>query len=133
MGVCGPVVPVEEAVARPQPDDARATAQRLIDRLAQQLNGNDGREADQALRGLRACRDDRLTPLLTRLASGQRNNVAVGALLGLAELSDPPRLDVSRLSDLDPRLRLPVARVAFLSGYLDAPRLGQIASWGEID
>lgn len=85
------------AQAAPPAAPPGAGAQEAFRDLAAQVRrglASEGKNGTESLAGLRQLRDPALRPLFAQLASSETGERQVQAILGLAELDDPPALDV---------------------------------------
>lgn len=89
--------------------DAPSTSD-LAELISRGVHGPEDR-AEQALLGLRQLRDPSLRPFFAQMASGSRPDHRLHGVLGMAELENPPRIDLFLVARLDD----PAEQVAALS------------------
>ena len=117
------------AGAQPTAADRAATSL-LQQAVAVQPEG----QHNSLLRALRHLKDPDLKPLFEQLADRHHPTLQIHGILGLAELNDPPRLDLARVALLDDL----AAQSELVSAALDADLLTddqclQLLDWSGLD
>ncbi|MGP1346653.1 MAG: hypothetical protein ACTS3F_08310 [Phycisphaerales bacterium] len=128
-----PGAPRAMAATAAQDAHAGETRDRMLGSIAEQLEHPNSHRAAEAIDALRRLRDPRLRPVFVHLASTPDPDRAVSALLGMADLEDPPRVDVVRLAELsNENARAHAVGLTLRLGYLDSAGLTQVANWPKL-
>ncbi|NOG54343.1 MAG: hypothetical protein HND57_08445 [Planctomycetes bacterium] len=123
--VAGPLAATAEA------EDEFDQAVRLMGRVAVATSGG---EHHYFIRGLRQLKDPALATLFGALAQSENRTIRINGLLGLAEVTDPPRLDMTRVSRIDAiRDRAEVMYEAMQLDLAEANELRQVLEWSDVD
>ena len=121
------------APARGQSDDEKTVeaAVWLIERAT--LVHRDGFH-NVLLRSLRQLGDPRLEPLFSELTQRTHPGLKIHGILGLAELRDPPRLDMALVADIkDPAVQAQLISAAIDSDLLTTEDARQLSNWPGLD
>jgi hypothetical protein len=117
---------------------ARAGADETVDAavwLIEQatLVHRDGRH-NVLLRSLRQLEDPRLEPLFSELTQRRHPGLRIHGILGLAEIKDPPKLDMALVADIkDTAVQAQLLSAAIDSDLLTTADAEQLANWPGLD
>ncbi|NBB82728.1 MAG: hypothetical protein GVY28_04915 [Alphaproteobacteria bacterium] len=82
------------------------------------------------LRALRQMRDPRLEPLFSELVQRHHPALRIHGILGMSEIADPPRLDLTLVADLDnPTTQARLVSAAIDSDLLNVEDARQLLRW----
>lgn len=110
--------------------DDQAVREQLITLIHDQVRHANANVSNEALAALRRLRDPRLRPIFVRLSADASPDRVIGALLGMADLEDPPRVDVVRMAELsNENARAGAVGLTLRLGYLDPDGLERVANW----
>lgn len=114
-------------------DDERDTRQQATWLLKKAtLIHRDGRQ-NLLLRSLRQLRDSKLEPLFSELVQRRHPGLKIHGILGLAELADPPRLDMTLVADVrSAAVQAQLISAAIDNDLLTAEDAKQLARWPDL-
>jgi len=93
----------------------------------------DGRH-NVLLRSLRQLEDPRLEPLFSELTQRRHPGLKIHGILGLAEINDPPKLDMALVADIkDSAVQAQLLSAAIDSDLLTAEDAAQLSNWPGLD
>ncbi len=111
-----------------------ATSDALVRQLREALGRKAGLAVDQTLRGLRVLRDPSLKPLFAQLSTSDRLVLAKHGILGMAELLEPPSVDLLMVKKIQTAAgKLDVLGEGLRAGLLSPQQLGEVAMWPDLD
>jgi hypothetical protein len=110
------------------------TSEVLTRQLREALGRKAGLAVDQTLRGLRALRDPSLMPLFSQLAGSDRLVLAKHGILGMAELENPPKIDLLMVAKIPSAAgKLDVLGEGLRAGLLSPDQLSEVAMWPKLE
>jgi len=140
IGVCSLMfagaigAPTVSAADTPVHRHEDGTSDALTRQLRDALGRRAGLAVDQTLRGLRALRDPSLMPLFSQLAVSDRLVLAKHGILGMAELENPPRVDLLMVKRIPSAAgKLDVLGEGLRAGLLSPQQLSEVAMWPELE
>lgn len=126
-----PACPAGEPGRAPIAGDEYDQAIMLMGRVA---TASSSGEHHSLIRGLRQLKDPALAPLFAALTQSENRTIRINGLLGLAEVSEPARLDMSRVSRIDSiRDRAEVIYEAMQLDLAGADEMRQLLEWPDVD
>lgn len=122
------------AAQQNQSNQSQSPRDQLIRQIADLIYSNNAAVSTDALTGLRQLRDPRLRPIFVQLSADQSVDRVFSALLGMAELETPPRVDVVRMAELpSANTRAGAVGMTLRLGYLDPDGLARVVNWPQLD